>query len=174
LGFSNWAVTYIKLPRQHQHRMAITEQHLRGFSTVSSCACTASCRGTPLLIFSAARCCRARWTHCFCRASAATHICNISLLRQQPHLLQVLLWHSFVVILCRGTVLVSCVFLIFFQNQVHIAYLSASFESHSHSLSTTSCRYLSYETSIPLLDRLLCRFSECFTLCGRIRKGSKR
>jgi hypothetical protein len=23
LGFSNWAVTYLKLPRQHQHRTAI-------------------------------------------------------------------------------------------------------------------------------------------------------
>jgi hypothetical protein len=76
--------------------------------------------------------------------------------------------------LCRGTVLVSCIFLVFFQNWVHIAYLSVLFESHSHSLSTTSCRYLSYKTSIPLLDRLLCRFSECSTSCGRIRKRSKR
>jgi hypothetical protein len=47
---------------------------------------------------------------------------------------------------------------------------SRIFECHSHNLSTTSCRYLSYETSISLLDRLLCRFSECFTLCGRIKK----
>jgi hypothetical protein len=72
-------------------------------------------------------------------------------------------WYSF-----------RCVFLIFFQTRVHIAYLAAYFESHSHSLSTTLCRYLSYETSIPLLDRLLCKFSECFTSCGRIRKRSKR
>jgi hypothetical protein len=84
--------------------------------------------------------------------------------------------HSIVLMcfLCHGIVSVSCVFLVFLQNRVYIAYLSTSFESHSHSLSTTSCRYLSYETSIPLLNSLLCRFSECSTSCGRIKKRSKR
>jgi hypothetical protein len=64
-------------------------------------------RGTPLLIFLCCALPPSVLDAFFYRASVATHVCNVSLPRQQPRLSPVLPWHSFVVILCRGTLFVS-------------------------------------------------------------------